>query len=209
MRSGDDGRDGLSCRLSGQQRRIDRESELVERGLSGLSLWILPVQKRSAVLADDRKVLDERLEDEEKSRASTFRSRLNYWQRGAECRGIVWALTEDEFASLWGLPCTYCGGSIETIGIDRKNSNIGYRLHNCVPCCSRCNMMKGSRSTEEFVGQCMAVAAKWAGDDSWRVPSKPVKAEKRKKKHKKKKKREVKLRIEVFGVSPGVQLSLF
>ena len=147
--------------------------------------------------------------DEEKSRASTFRSRLNYWQRGAECRGIVWALTEDEFASLWGLPCTYCGGSIETIGIDRKNSNIGYRLHNCVPCCSRCNMMKGSRSTEEFVGQCMAVAAKWAGDDSWRVPSKPVKAEKRKKKHKKKKKREVKLRIEVFGVSPGVQLSLF
>ena len=53
-------------------------------------------------------------------------------------------------------PCYYCGGynyaglTGETniqrnyTGVDRINSTIGHEEGNCVPCCNRCNMMKGS-----------------------------------------------------------------
>lgn len=35
-------------------------------------------------------------------------------------------------------------------GIDRVDNSVGYVLSNCVPCCSTCNRMKGTMSSEEF-----------------------------------------------------------
>jgi len=36
------------------------------------------------------------------------------------------------------------------VGIDRKNNDIGYKLDNCVSCCSACNFMKHKLSLEVF-----------------------------------------------------------
>jgi len=37
------------------------------------------------------------------------------------------------------------------IGIDRINSCGNYEITNCVPCCAKCNFMKGSLNYREFV----------------------------------------------------------
>jgi DNA-binding XRE family transcriptional regulator len=54
--------------------------------------------------------------------------------------------------------CYYCGSinSQETQGfkhngIDRLDSTKGYTEQNCVPCCTKCNMAKGSLTTREFL----------------------------------------------------------
>ena len=35
-------------------------------------------------------------------------------------------------------------------GVDRVNSDLGYEIENCVPCCYRCNSMKMDTSLNEF-----------------------------------------------------------
>ena len=61
----------------------------------------------------------------------------------------MFELTFEEFMFYWQKPCIYCGIEIETIGIDRINSSVGYKLDNCVPCCTRCNLVKLDYSMEE------------------------------------------------------------
>ena len=36
-------------------------------------------------------------------------------------------------------------------GIDRKNNDMGYRLDNCVSCCTLCNRRKGGMEYAEFI----------------------------------------------------------
>ncbi len=36
-------------------------------------------------------------------------------------------------------------------GIDRIDSNVGYILENCVPCCFPCNFAKSDRTQKEFI----------------------------------------------------------
>ena len=36
-------------------------------------------------------------------------------------------------------------------GIDRKDSNIGYFIENCVPCCSQCNIAKGDTPYSDWI----------------------------------------------------------
>lgn len=82
---------------------------------------------------------------------------------GAKKRNIGFALSEKEFADLTSQICTYCGSEPREIkskkdsfstrlmnGIDRKNSDLGYTLENCVPCCKICNYMKHELSEEDF-----------------------------------------------------------
>ena len=47
-------------------------------------------------------------------------------------------------------PCFYCGAT-KNIGIDRKDSSIGYTLENCVSCCYLCNIMKQTLSIDKFL----------------------------------------------------------
>jgi hypothetical protein len=73
-----------------------------------------------------------------------------------------WSLTLEEFKDIVGKPCHYCGGapSMKTkvgglvrSGIDRIDSLVGYEAGNCVPCCATCNLMKGTRTVDEFITQ--------------------------------------------------------
>jgi hypothetical protein len=46
-------------------------------------------------------------------------------------------------------------------GIDRVDSNIGYTLENCVPCCEAVNRMKMDLSKEEFIELCREISKRF------------------------------------------------
>jgi hypothetical protein len=83
---------------------------------------------------------------------------FNRYRTGAEKRGIEFNLTIEEFTTYWNKPCHYCGEEIESVGIDRKDNDIGYLLDNCVPCCSQCNMMKRIIPYQDFIDICITIA---------------------------------------------------
>lgn len=89
---------------------------------------------------------------------------LREYLQGAIRRGHIWELEIDAALRLLKGNCYYCGAEPSSArrlyktgeqtyfnGIDRKNPAIGYTLDNCVPCCARCNYMKGSMTAEEFI----------------------------------------------------------
>jgi hypothetical protein len=80
----------------------------------------------------------------------------------AKQRNLNFSLTLDEFETLVSMPCHWCG-KYGVMGIDRVDSRIGYtnsgQIPNCVPCCKRCNFMKGTMSADEFVRQAEMIAA--------------------------------------------------
>ena len=53
--------------------------------------------------------------------------------------------------------CFYCNDNVK-IGIDRVDSSKGYTIDNVVPCCSKCNWMKGVLSKEDFINQCKKIS---------------------------------------------------
>jgi hypothetical protein len=67
---------------------------------------------------------------------------------------------------LFNLPCFYCGGVSKwedqepVCGVDRVDNSLGYVETNVVPCCIKCNFMKGSLQVKEFIEQCEKIAKK-------------------------------------------------
>lgn len=72
-------------------------------------------------------------------------------------------LTLEQFIELSKQDCFYCGSKptptkghrkwstyINTNGLDRVDSSMGYFYSNVVPCCIYCNMAKRERTQEEF-----------------------------------------------------------
>ena len=73
-------------------------------------------------------------------------------------------LTRQEFEDIIKKDCAYCGepakdrgvknrtyfGNLVANGVDRIDSNLGYVLGNCNPCCKHCNIAKNDYSLDEF-----------------------------------------------------------
>lgn len=76
--------------------------------------------------------------------------RYTKYRYGAEKRGYQFRLSLDEFCQLISSECHYCGAD-GRVGIDRRDNNTGYLIQNCVPCCSKCNYLKGKKSVDEFL----------------------------------------------------------
>lgn len=82
----------------------------------------------------------------------------NRYVKQARNRHIPFELSKDIFTSIvLSTHCRYCceessqfSYGIKVIGIDRCDSNKGYTIDNCVPCCKYCNALKGTKSEEEF-----------------------------------------------------------
>lgn len=94
---------------------------------------------------------------------AAFRMLYRSYKKDAQARGYSFNLSEDRVRMLTSGSCHYCGtlpskyktawsGEVYTYnGIDRLHNNIGYEEGNCVSCCTRCNLFKGSRDQEEFL----------------------------------------------------------
>lgn len=90
-----------------------------------------------------------------------YRTSLNYkyiaYKNNAKNRNIYWGISKEEFSELWNLSCHYCGNEIATIGVDRKDSGIGYLKNNIVPCCSFCNTIKMDLEYFAFLNQIIKI----------------------------------------------------
>jgi hypothetical protein len=76
-------------------------------------------------------------------------------------------LSLEDFSKLIIQKCYYCGEPPKQVtydknkivkdrtfmknGIDRIDSNGNYDIHNCVPCCKTCNIMKSSLTKNDFI----------------------------------------------------------
>lgn len=94
----------------------------------------------------------------------------NYKSR-AKKRGYSFLLSEDEFRGLITKSCAYCAtlplsvckrdyDSMLYNGVDRIDNSLGYFPGNCVPCCRRCNLMKGTMSVQQFFDAIAAIHSK-------------------------------------------------
>ena len=96
-----------------------------------------------------------------------YELRFKEYIYSAEKRKKEWNLSFDDFVNISTQKCFYCGAEPEIQyrqqtgcnemlgdkfnGIDRINSDLGYSIDNCVPCCSICNMMKTNYTKEYFL----------------------------------------------------------
>ena len=85
--------------------------------------------------------------------------RYSKLKEDAKARNYSVDLTFAEFVEFQNKNCSYCGGSLDRIRLDRVDNSIGYQLGNVVPCCWECNLVKGSRSRQEFINHCLKVSA--------------------------------------------------
>ena len=87
----------------------------------------------------------------------TPEAEFGLYQTGARRRFLLWDLTFERFMTFWQKPCSYCGEPIETIGLDRMDSEEGYNVDNVISCCPRCNRMKSLMNRDEFISQCRKI----------------------------------------------------
>lgn len=83
----------------------------------------------------------------------TPRGKFSTYKTAAKARDLPFDTTFEAFTTFWQKPCTYCGDPIDTIGIDRVDSDKGYEFGNLVPCCTDCNLMKRHHSYDKFINK--------------------------------------------------------
>ncbi len=99
----------------------------------------------------------EKLLKDNKKWWNTLNGRLASYKRSAIVRNIDWDLSDEQFKLFWQRECFYCNNQIETIGIDRRDNQIGYSMDNCVSCCEVCNRMKWILGEEEFYSHILKI----------------------------------------------------
>jgi hypothetical protein len=71
------------------------------------------------------------------------------YQASAAKRGLEWDLSLEKFSCLISQPCAWCGE--KGGGVDRIDNKAGYIWDNCMPCCPRCNHMRGALTVDAFL----------------------------------------------------------
>jgi hypothetical protein len=87
-----------------------------------------------------------------KYRDKSPKAYMRLYIAGAKRRNIDFDLSEKQFTELLYMDCVYCGQSAnpKRNGIDRVANELGYISDNVVPCCFKCNQMKGKLSNSDF-----------------------------------------------------------
>jgi hypothetical protein len=100
---------------------------------------------------------------------TAFRAIFSNYKCAAKKRSLVWELSEDQFRALVTSPCHYTGtppsntsrarsGEVFLYsGIDRIDSNKGYTIDNCVPCCGFANRAKSDMKYNDFITMCSII----------------------------------------------------
>jgi hypothetical protein len=101
---------------------------------------------------------------------TAFRILLGTYRLSARTRGHVFELSDEVFRSITSAVCFYCGavparrsesyaGEVYLYnGIDRVNNALGYTADNSVSCCWKCNELKGSKNSKEFIAHIIKIA---------------------------------------------------
>lgn len=94
-----------------------------------------------------------------------FNQLYSKYKASAKQRNLEFNLSTDQFKKLIDQHCFYCNKKPQQVtgkkrkangvyvanGIDRLDSKKGYTITNCVPCCKKCNWMKGRDSVQDFL----------------------------------------------------------
>ena len=86
----------------------------------------------------------DKLDEYKKSPHNRYKS----YRNNARKKERNFDFSENDFIEFTKQPCVYCGEYSDTYdgelfnGIDRIDSDLGYSIDNCVPCCAICNRMK-------------------------------------------------------------------
>jgi hypothetical protein len=85
-------------------------------------------------------------------RSKTSKQRFVLAKSSAVSRGKVWELTLDQYEKLINQPCCYCQDRmcapvVYGKGLDRIDNLIGYIIENVQPCCTACNLIRGTTLT--------------------------------------------------------------
>lgn len=99
------------------------------------------------------------------NRSKTVDGKYIEYKTGAKKRGYIFNLTKDSFSKYWQQPCFYCGTTIDTIGLDRKDNEIGYTEDNVVACCKICNRAKDTMSSDDYIKHCNLVMKNWSKNE--------------------------------------------
>lgn len=87
----------------------------------------------------------------------SVKAKFSHYKHGAEKRFLCFKISFKQFQLFWQKPCYYGGCPIETVGLDRIDSKIGYTIRNIVPCCWIHNRMKGGLTREIFIEYCKRI----------------------------------------------------
>ena len=87
---------------------------------------------------------------------ATPKGKLSTYKKSAVRRGHPWGIETDIFYALLTQECHWCGGPGG--GVDRLDSDLGYCVENCVPCCKICNIAKNELSVADFLSWISRVA---------------------------------------------------
>ena len=106
---------------------------------------------------------------------SALVAKYNSYRAGAVARDILFELSLEEFSALVIQPCHYCDlppsnvmtnyPSFPFSGVDRKDNEQYYRNDNSLPCCTDCNLAKGTKPYATFIAWRRRLAATALRDD--------------------------------------------
>jgi hypothetical protein len=102
--------------------------------------------------------------------------KLKSFKDSAKKRGYDCLLTKEQVKNLIFQNCYYCNKeplmfrrkypNIKYNSIDRVDNDVGYLIENCVPCCRKCNMLKGAL-TEIMIIRLYEIIQKRKNEISW------------------------------------------
>lgn len=94
----------------------------------------------------------EKVVDNNENKKNSKQLQYTVYSRTARDKRLDFDLSFSDFNNIVSEPCYYCDIIQDKgfNGIDRKDSNIGYTLDNCVSSCTMCNFMKGSYGVDYF-----------------------------------------------------------
>lgn len=95
---------------------------------------------------------------------AAFRHYVSKTKDTAKRKGLIYTLDNEEVRWIINQDCSYCGcppvyyielpcyyGGFYKSGMDRFYNEVGYKWGNVVPCCTRCNYLKGKRDGDVFL----------------------------------------------------------
>lgn len=117
-------------------------------------------QSKPEVKAASQKYYQEHKEEFRERMREHYHSlngQYHQYKKRAVKSNIEFELTQEDCVPYYNTTCSYCGGPIKGLGIDRLSSKLGYVKDNITPCCSTCNFMKGTLEKEDFIAQVLKI----------------------------------------------------